>query len=105
MWYTCQPRTHEIRRRALDKSHKQVVTTYPVAIKYGQGRIHVPNPIPWHGQCETIKCPHCPTIFVVTVGYPRIEFLNQLESDHKGDKEHADCISSAPTWTNIADCD
>jgi hypothetical protein len=89
----------------MDKPHLQVVTSYPVAIKYGQGRVHVPNPIPWHAQSETIKCPHCETIFVVTTGFPRVDFLNALETDHKNEKEHPDYIASALAWTRTTDCD
>jgi hypothetical protein len=33
------------------------MTTYPVAIKHGQGRVHVPDPIPYHVRCEHVKCP------------------------------------------------
>jgi len=89
----------------MDKPHLQVVTSYPVAIKYGQGRVHVPNPIPWHAQSEAIKCPHCETIFVVTAGYPRLDFLSALDMDHKNKKEHPDYIASALAWTRTENCD
>lgn len=41
----------------MNKPHKRVMTTYPVAIKHGQGRVHVPDPIPYHVRCEHVKCP------------------------------------------------
>jgi len=89
----------------MDRPHQQILSTYPVAVKYGQGRIHVRSPIPWHHKCEDLKCPQCGTSFSVTVGYPREDFLNQLDSDHRNNREHADCISSGPNRVKTADCD
>ncbi len=54
----------------MDKPHLQVITTYPVAIKSGQARIHVPSPIPWHPDGGTLKCPKCDTTFILTLGFP-----------------------------------
>ena len=89
----------------MDKPHKQVVTSYPVAIKYGQSRLHVASPIPWHAQSEYVKCPKCDVVYIVTVGYPRVELLQTLEKQHAGQKEHPDYIPSAPDWTHDAACD
>jgi hypothetical protein len=89
----------------MDKAHKQVVTTYPVALKYGQGRLHVPNPIPWHAQTEAVRCPNCETIFLLTSGFPKLQFFEALEKQHKNNEQHPDFIPSAPEWTRIEDCD
>jgi hypothetical protein len=88
----------------MDKPHKQVITSYPVAIKYGQSRVHVANPIPWHAQCEAIQCPECETVFLVTGGFPKVQFLQTLEKQHKNKEEHPDHIPSEPVWTSISEC-
>ena len=67
----------------MDKPHKQLVTTYPVAIKNAQSRLHIPNPIPWHAHAEYVKCPKCEIIFIVTSGYPRVDLLKALEKQHE----------------------
>jgi hypothetical protein len=89
----------------MDKPHKQVRTTYPVAIKSGQGLVHVPNPIPWHATDEHVKCPRCETVFIMTEGFPKAQLLAALEAQHKEEEEHPDVIPSEPNWTSIADCD
>jgi hypothetical protein len=89
----------------MDKPHMQVITTYPVAIKSGQGRLHVPNLIPWHARSEAIKCPKCETVFIVTEGFPRVQFLEALENQHEKKEEHPDYIPSAPDWTHTSVCD
>jgi hypothetical protein len=89
----------------MDKPHKQVVTTYPVALKYGQGRLHVPNPIPWHAQSETVKCPEYETLFLLTSGFPKVQFLQTLKKQHENKEQHPDLIASAPEWTSVSDCD
>lgn len=81
----------------MDKPHKQLITTYPVAIKSGQTRVHIPNPIPWHAFCEYIRCPKCDTIFVVTSGFPRIELLRALENQHENPGQHSDYIAAFPS--------
>lgn len=88
----------------MDMPHKQVITSYPVAIRSGQSRLHVPNPIPWHAHSEAIKCPKCDVIYIVTSGFPRIDFLTAVEKHHTDKKEHPDLIPSAPEWTRVADC-
>jgi hypothetical protein len=88
----------------MDKPHKQVITSYPVAIKYGQSRLHVASPIPWHAHSEAIKCPKCETVYIVTSGFPRVELLQALEEHHENQKEHPDHIASAPEWTHLAEC-
>lgn len=88
----------------MDNPHKQVVTTYPVAIKFGQARVHVQNPIPWHANSQGFQCPQCETIFIVTEGFPKAQLLAALESQHKNEEIHPDVIPSEPIWTTIADC-
>ena len=88
----------------MDKPHKQVVTTYPVAIKSGQSRLHVANPIPWHARCENMKCPDCEIVFIVTDGFPKVQFLETLKKHHMNQEAHPDYIASTPEWTKIADC-
>jgi hypothetical protein len=89
----------------MDKPHKQIVTTYPVAIKSGQTRVHVPNPYPWHTKSENVKCPKCETVFIATEGFPRAQLLDALETQHKNQETHPDFIPSQPTWTSVTDCD
>lgn len=89
----------------MDKPHKQAITTYPVALKYGQGRIHISNPIPWHARSEFVKCPDCEVIFVVTEKFPMEQLLETLAKQHKNREEHPDMIPSAPEWTRTGDCD
>lgn len=88
----------------MNKPHKRVTTTYPVAIKHGQGRVHVPDPIPWHVRCEHVKCPECDTIYILTEGFPRVQFLETLRKQHESKQEHPDFIPSAPEWTQVSDC-
>jgi hypothetical protein len=89
----------------MDKPHKQVLTSYPVAIKSGQGHVHVRSPIPWHAKDELVKCPQCETVFIMTVGFPKAQLLAELETQHKNNEEHPDVIPSEPNWTTITDCD
>jgi len=89
----------------MDIPHKQVITTYPVALKYGQGRLHVENPIPWHARSEAVRCPECETLFIVSEGFPRVEFLETLKKQHQNRKDHPDLIPSAPEWTRVSKCD
>ncbi len=89
----------------MDKPHKQVITTYPVAIKSGQRRVHVQNPIPWNAHSEKVKCPKCETVFIVTKGFPKGQLLEELETQHKNQKTHPDFIPSEPTWTAVRECD
>lgn len=88
----------------MDKPHQQLVTTYPVAIKSGQSRIHIPSPIPWHPAGGTLKCPKCDTIFILTAGFPRDKLLKTLEANHASNQEHPDYVPSDETWTRVADC-
>jgi hypothetical protein len=88
----------------MDKLHKQVVTTYPVAIKSGQSRLRVASPIPWHARCENMKCPDFETVFIVTDGFPKVQFLETLNKHHEIKIQHPNYIASEPEWTKIADC-
>lgn len=88
----------------MDKPHKQVITTYPVAIKFGQTRVHIPNERPWHAFAEKIKCPTCETAYIVTNGFPTKDFLAAVDGHHKNKQEHPDFIPSAPEWTSVAEC-
>lgn len=92
------------RRAKLDKPHKQVVTTYPVAIRFGQTRLHVASPIPWHARSEAIKCPDCETVYIVTEGFPRVQFFTSLRQQHDLSQPHPDYIASEPAWTRIENC-
>jgi hypothetical protein len=91
----------------MDKPHKQVITTYAVAIRFGQGRVHVPirHLIPHHAKSEAVKCPMCETVFIVTDGFPRVQFLETLETQHKNKETHPDVIPSEAAWTRVAECD
>lgn len=89
----------------MDEPHKQVVTTYPVAIKSGQTRVHVKNERPWHAKSEEVKCPKCETVFIVTDGFPKALLLEALEVQHKNQEVHPDFIPSEPTWTRVIECD
>jgi hypothetical protein len=89
----------------MDKSHKQVITTYPIALKHGQSRLHVQSPIPWHAHSEAVKCPQCETFYILTSGFPKVQFLETLKKHHEKKEQHPDLISSAPEWTTISDCD
>jgi len=90
----------------MDKPHKKVVTTSPVAIKSGQTRVHTPNDDgPWHAPAQNIKCPNCETVYIVTSGFSKEDFLAALDRHHKNKEEHPDYIPSAPEWTSIEVCD
>ena len=90
--------------------HKQVKTTHPVAIKHGQGRVHVSgNPIPWHAFTEAVKCPECETVYILAAdrvgGFPTAKLLEVVKEQHKKKQEHPDYITFDPDWTTVADCD
>lgn len=89
----------------METPHKEVVTTYPVAIKSAQRRVHVPNPIPWHAKSGAVQCPECETVFIVTQGFPRTRLLETLKRQHEQGKDHPDYIASEPEWTHITECD
>jgi len=89
----------------MDKPHKQVVATAPVVIKFGQTRVHVADERPWHAFAEKIKCPNCEIEFIVTHGFPSVDFLAVLDANHRNKEEHPDYIASDPAFTSIADCD
>ena len=96
---------HEIDKLVptMDKPHKQVVTVYPLAIKKGQTRVHVRNPIPWHSKNEQIKCPKCEAVFIVDEGFQKL--LRKLEAQHKNQEQHPDFIPSDPNWARLCECD
>jgi len=89
----------------MEVPHKQVVTTYPVAIRSGQRRVHVPNPIPWHAKSEAVQCSECETVFIVTEGFPKARLLEALHKHHERGQGHPDYIASEPDWTHVSDCD
>jgi hypothetical protein len=88
----------------METPHKQVVTTHPVAIKSGQRRVHIPNPIPWHAKSDVVQCPECDTAFIVTQGFSKTHLLETLIRQHEQGEDHPDYIASAPEWTSVADC-
>jgi Zn-finger nucleic acid-binding protein len=87
----------------MDEPHKQIVTTYPVALKSGQKRIHVADEHPWHRFGNDVKCPQCETVFIVSGDFPKV--MEILEQHHAKKQSHPDYIASAPDWTDTADCD
>src|SRR5260370_19217989 len=89
----------------MDKQHRQVITTYPVAIKSGQKRVHVRDPIPWHANSEDVKCPKCETVFIVTQDFPKGQLLEAFEAQHKNQQGHPYFIPSEPNLTSLTDCD
>jgi hypothetical protein len=88
----------------MDKPHKQVITTYPVAIRMGQGRIHVQHPIPWHHKSEAVQCPECEAVFIASVGFAHENLLKMLKKQHADQQDHPDVIPFEPTWTKTAEC-
>jgi len=88
----------------MDKPHKQVVTTHPVAIKFGQGRVHVQNPIPWHNKSDAIQCPECETVFIASVGFVQDKLLQELKKQHADKQQHPDVMPLEPNWTKIIEC-
>jgi len=89
----------------MEEPHNQVVTTYPVAIKSGQQRVHVPMPIPWHAKSETVQCSECETVFIATEGFPKTRLLESLHKQHERGQGHPDYIASEPEWTHVSECD
>ena len=91
----------------MDQNHKQVVTSHGVAIKVGQGRIHIPVRAlhPWHRTSENVKCPDCDTSYIVTGEFPKADLNDILNRHHNNKQEHSDVIASIPAFTRIEDCD
>jgi hypothetical protein len=81
----------------MDAKHKQVKTTYPVAIKQGQGRVHVRGNSIWHAFTETFKCPECETVYILAAdrvgGFPTAKLLEVVKEQHKKKQEHPDYIT------------
>jgi hypothetical protein len=88
----------------MDQPHKQIMTTNPVAIRMGQGRVHVQNPIPWHYKSDAVQCPECEVVFLASVGFPQEKLLEALKKHHANNQPHPDVIPSEPTWPTIIDC-
>jgi hypothetical protein len=92
----------------MDAKHKRVTTTYPVAIKHGQGRVHVPDPFPWHAFTEAVKCLECETVYIVSAdsvkGIPTAKVLEAMKEQHKSKQKHPDYITFDPDWTKVSDC-
>jgi hypothetical protein len=89
---------------SMDNPHKQVVTTYPVAIRMGQGRVHVQHPIPWHYQSDAVQCPECEAVFIASEGFAEVKLFAELKKHHADHQDHPDMIPLEPTWTKIAEC-
>jgi hypothetical protein len=91
----------------VDQPHLQVVTTHGVAIRIGQGRVHIPvrSLHPWHRVSENIKCPDCDTSYTVSGGFPKADVDDVLRRQHTKKEQHPDVISSTPGFTRIEDCD
>jgi hypothetical protein len=90
--------------KIMETPHKQVMTTYPVAIKSGQRKVHIQSPIPWHATSEIVKCPNCSDEFIMTAGFPKNRLLDEFAAHHKSQRPHPEVIPSEPVWTSIADC-
>jgi hypothetical protein len=89
----------------MDKPHKQVVASSPVAIKSGQTRIHVSDSHhPWHRFTNAVNCPDCETVYIVTNGFASDKFLEILKKQHQAKEEHPDYIASDPAFTHTAEC-
>jgi hypothetical protein len=88
----------------MDKAHKQVMTTDPMAIRMGQGRVHVQDAIQWHLKSEAVQCPECEAVFIVSVGFPQDKLLVALKKQHADKQQHPDVIPSGATWPKIIDC-
>lgn len=89
----------------MNKPHKQVVTTSPVAIRQGQARLHVADEHPWHRITRIVKCPKCEVAYIATGDFPKEQLLTALEKQHQNREEHPDYFPSAPEFTRIDDCE
>jgi hypothetical protein len=93
----------------MDKPHKQVITTNPVAIKSKQGRVHIKSEHPWHRHGEAVKCPDCEVVFDVACElpgpFPTAQLLDMLKKQHADGQAHPDVISYEPAFTRITECD
>jgi hypothetical protein len=89
----------------MDKPHKQVDSTSPVAIKSGQTRIHVFDSVqPWQRVTEPVQCPECEAVYYVTTGFAMKQFLEILKKQHQNNEEHPDYIASDPAFTSTSEC-
>jgi hypothetical protein len=93
----------------MNAKHKRVVTTSPVAIKNGQARVHIPDPIPWHAFAQAVKCPECETVYIVaadsSLGIPTVKLLEVVKEQHKNNQEHPDYIAFSIVSTTDCDCE
>jgi hypothetical protein len=94
----------------MDHPHKRVVTTHGVAIKAGQGRVHIPEQArhPWHRKSEHITCPICGTgytLYTVSGEFPKPVLDGILIDHHKNKQGHPDFITSMPEFWRLEDCD
>ncbi len=89
----------------MDKPHRQVIATSPVAIKLGQTRIHVADSLhPWQRISEPVQCPECETVYSVTTGFVMEQLLEILKKHHQTKEEHPDYIASEPAFTSTSEC-
>ena len=91
--------------KTMETPHKEVVTTYSVAIKSGQKRVHVREERPFHAFPRRVKCPDCETVFIVDREFSDQDVLDALAKHHQAKVDHPDYIASQPAWTHIEDCD
>lgn len=85
----------------MDKPHQKIVSTYPIAIKNGQPRIHVPT---YFGSYK-VRCPNCDTTYAASCDFPLVELLDAFKVHHRGKIEHPDYIASEPSFTSLEYCD
>jgi hypothetical protein len=91
--------------KIMETPHKQVVTSYPIAIKSGQRRIHVREERPFHAFVRPVKCPDCSTVFIADRELSDQDVLDALAKHHHAKVDHPDYIASQPVWTQIEDCE
>ena len=88
----------------MDKPHKEVITTHPVAIKSGQPRVHVLSSLQWQAASEKVKCPMCETVYIMPIDFPKAQLVEALETQHRSREDHPDFISNQPGFLRVAEC-
>jgi hypothetical protein len=88
----------------MGKTHEQVVTTSPVAIKCGQERVHIEERTPFNFKTGNVKCSKCDTVFELIGDFPIELLLGELATDHQEQEPHPDVIVSESSFTRIIEC-
>ena len=87
--------------KKMNPDHRRVQTTEPVAIKIGQGRLHIPEPRP----AIICECPDCETNYSLFGGFSEERVLLELKDDHEHRREHRDLIELVTGATPCPPCD